>query len=147
MEATTPKGLRSILHSTPLLTSCTSLTTICGMETNNIKTTVQQSLEDMKAQDIYQLDISKKSSITGLMFIATGRSTRHVKAIADNVVFDAKKKNHAPLGVEGEQGSNWVLVDLDDVVVHVMTQQARDFYNLEKFWETEFTKKEDVINV
>jgi ribosome-associated protein len=114
------------------------------MEIKNIEKIVQQSLEDMKAQDIYQLDISKKSSITELMFIATGRSTRHVKAIADNVVLDAKRKEHAPLGVEGEQGSDWVLVDLDQVVVHVMTQHARDFYNLEKFWETEFTKKEDL---
>ncbi len=116
------------------------------MDIKNIETTVQQSLEDMKAQDIYQLDISKKSSITELMFIATGRSTRHVKAIADNVVLDAKRNEHAPLGVEGEQGSDWVLVDLDQVVVHVMTQQARDFYNLEKFWETEFTKKEDLTS-
>lgn len=113
------------------------------METKNIEETIQKSLEDMKAQDIYQLDVSEKSSITERMFIATGRSTRHVKAIADHVVYDAKRNAHAPLGVEGEQGSDWVLVDLDEVVVHVMTQQARDFYNLEKFWETEFSTKEE----
>lgn len=116
------------------------------MEIKNIEETIQKSLEDMKAQDIYQLDVSKKSSITESMFIATGRSTRHVKAIADHVVYDAKQHDYAPLGVEGEQGSDWVLVDLDEVVVHVMTQQARDFYNLEKFWETEFSPQEDIRN-
>lgn len=91
----------------------------------------------MKAQDVRILDVSDKSTITETIVIATGTSSRHVKAVANRVVMDAKSNNHQPLGIEGEQGSDWVLVDLDEVVVHVMIQQTRDFYNLEKLWSTE----------
>ena len=111
------------------------------MKNKDIESMIQKSLEDMKARDIYKLDISKKSTITDTMFIATGTSTRHVRAIAENLVFDAKRSDHAPLGVEGENGSEWVLVDLDAIIVHIMTEKMREFYNLEKLWETEFMKE------
>lgn len=105
------------------------------MNTKEITDMALKVLDDMKALDVRTLDVSDKSSITETMIIATGTSTRHVKSIADSIALEAKKLGHPALGVEGETGSEWVLVDLDDVVVHVMLQQTRDFYNLEKLWE------------
>ena len=107
---------------------------------------VLNALADMKAQDVRVLDVRDKSTITEVMIIATGTSTRHIKSIADNVAFEAKKQGNPALGVEGEQGSEWVLVDLDDVVVHVMLQQTRDFYNLEKLWDTTTPSDTDSVD-
>lgn len=104
---------------------------------------VRNSLVDMKAQDIKEIDVRGKSSITEYMVIATGTSTRHVKSIADNVALDAKKAGVPPLGSEGEESAEWVLVDLNDVVVHVMLAEMRSFYNLEKLWETDAVKSSD----
>ncbi|MEE9351581.1 MAG: ribosome silencing factor [Thiotrichaceae bacterium] len=107
------------------------------MNTKQVTELALSALDDMKAQDVRILDVSNKSTITETMIVATGTSTRHVKSIAENVALEAKRQDNPALGVEGEQGSEWVLVDLDDVVVHVMLQQTRDFYNLEKLWGTE----------
>ncbi len=93
---------------------------------------VIDALEDIKGRDIRTLDVRGKSSITDIMVIASGTSDRQVKALADNVVRQAKENGVRPVGVEG--GSDWVLVDLGDVVVHVMRPEIRDFYNLEKLW-------------
>lgn len=104
------------------------------MELDALTKLVEDTLDDMKAQEVQMIDVAKKSTITERLFIATGNSTRHVKSIADNVALEAKNHDLMPLGVEGEQGSNWVLVDLGDVVVHVMLAETRAFYNLEKLW-------------
>ncbi len=95
---------------------------------------VVDALEDVKAVDIRVVDVRGKTAITDIMVIASGTSDRHVKALADNVVIKAKEGGVAPLGVEGQDSRDWVLVDLNDVVVHVMLPQVRDFYNLEKLW-------------
>ena len=92
------------------------------------------ALEDMKAIDVRVIDVRKLTSITDIMVIASGTSTRHIKAIADNITLDAKKFGVTALGVEGDKGSEWILVDLADVVVHVMTPKIREFYALEKLW-------------
>jgi ribosome-associated protein len=92
------------------------------------------SLEDTKAQDILVLDVKGKSDMTDIMIIATGNSTRHVKSIAGNLVKDMKDLDQQPLGSEGEENGEWVLVDLDNIVVHVMQRDIREFYNLEKLW-------------
>jgi ribosome-associated protein len=101
---------------------------------NALKQVVIEALEELKALDIKVLDVSKISSFTDVMIIASGTSTRQVKALADKVVEKCRKTGTRPLGVEGEREAEWILVDLGDVVVHIMSPQMRDFYNLEKLW-------------
>lgn len=96
--------------------------------------TVRAALEELKAKDSVEIDVRGKSSVTDFMVIASGTSTRHVKSIANEVVVFAKKLDIMPLGVEGEREAEWVLVDLGDVVVHVMLPRVREFYALERLW-------------
>jgi ribosome-associated protein len=97
--------------------------------------TVRDAVEELKARDVVEIDVRGKSSVTDYMVIASGTSTRHVKSIADEVVKFAKQKlDVMPLGVEGEREAEWVLVDLGDVVVHVMLPRVREFYALERLW-------------
>ena len=98
---------------------------------------VVDALEDLKAQDIKVLDVRGVASFTDLMVVASGSSTRQVKALADKVVEKCLTAGIRPLGVEGQQEAEWVLVDLADIVVHVMLPQTRDFYNLEKLWSVD----------
>ncbi len=91
-------------------------------------------LEDMKGIDLTVIDIIGKSSIADAMIVVTGTSQRHVRSMAETVRLAAKDANHPPLGVEGGDSSDWVLVDLGDVIVHVMTEEKREFYSLEKLW-------------
>ena len=107
------------------------------MKLNEISDLVQNALEDMKAVDIVAVDVTGKSSMTDKLFIATGNSTRHVKSIAENVVIDAKKAKLDVIGTEGKGSSEWVLVDLNDVIVHVMLETTREFYQLEKLWSAD----------
>lgn len=95
---------------------------------------VHSALEDIKARDSVEIDVRDKTSVCDFMVIASGTSTRHVKSIADEVVRFAKKLDVQPLGVEGEREAEWVLVDLGDVVVHVMLPRVREFYALERLW-------------
>jgi len=92
------------------------------------------ALNDLKAQEIQVLDVSKMTSITDMMVVASGTSNRHVKALSENIIEEAKKFGVRPIGVEGEKEADWVLVDLGDVVVHIMLPRVREFYNLEKLW-------------
>ncbi len=91
-------------------------------------------LEDAKAQDIQVIDLSERSSFADYMVIASGTSSRQVKAMADRLVQRAKAQGIQPLGVEGAADAQWVLVDLADIIVHLMQPQTRAFYNLEKLW-------------
>tara|TARA_B100000427_G_C15208475_1_gene463596 strand:- start:40 stop:420 length:381 start_codon:yes stop_codon:yes gene_type:complete len=100
-----------------------------------LKKSILNILEDNKAQDISLIDVKNKSSVTDLMFIVSGRSTRHVKAIADNLVTKLKKNKIKPLGVEGYNKSEWILLDYGDLLVHVMHPDTREFYSLEKLWD------------
>lgn len=104
------------------------------MNAEQLKALVVDALEDRKGLDIKVLDVRDKTSVTDILVIAGGTSSRQLKALADNVVEKAKEKGVQPLGVEGQQSSGWILVDLGDVVVHVMLPETRDFYNLEKLW-------------
>jgi ribosome-associated protein len=104
------------------------------MNVDQLKDLVVTALDDLKGVDIKSIDVRGKTSITDVMVIASGSSTRQVKSLADHVVERVREAGLQPLSVEGERESNWVLVDLGDVVVHVMLPETRDFYNLEKLW-------------
>ena len=95
---------------------------------------VHLALEEMKAKDAVEIDVRGKTSIADFLVVASGTSTRHVKSIADEVVKYAKNLDVMPLGVEGEREAEWVLVDLGDVVLHVMLPRVREFYALERLW-------------
>ncbi|HBR97193.1 MAG TPA: ribosome silencing factor [Gammaproteobacteria bacterium] len=112
------------------------------MNSQQLTALAQSALDDLKAKDVTVIDITDKSSIADAMVIATGTSDRHVGALANEVVFQAKAAGEQPLGIEGESSSDWVLVDLGDVIVHVMTQKARDFYELEKLWSVKPSQRE-----
>ena len=107
------------------------------MKINELSDLVQNSLEDMKAVDIVKIDVVGKSSMTDMLYIATGNSTRHVKSIAENVVVDSKAANAEIMGTEGKGTAEWVLVDLNSIIVHVMLATTREFYALEKLWSAE----------
>jgi ribosome-associated protein len=92
------------------------------------------ALEEIKAKDLVEIDVRGKTSVCDYMLIASGTSTRHVKSLADEVVKASKQAGYQPLGVEGEREAEWVLVDLGDVVVHVMLPRVREFYALERLW-------------
>ncbi|MFZ5636901.1 MAG: ribosome silencing factor [Pseudomonadota bacterium] len=95
---------------------------------------VRAAVEDLKAKDVVEIDVRGKTSVCDYLMIASGTSTRHVKSIADEVVRKVKDLDVLPLGVEGEREAEWVLVDLGDVVVHVMLPRVREFYALERLW-------------
>lgn len=97
----------------------------------NIITT---ALEDTKAKEICTIDVTHATDVTDFVVIANGTSNRHVRALASSVASEAKKNGFMPIGVEGEEDGEWVLVDLGDVVVHIMLPKARKFYDLEGLW-------------
>ena len=101
---------------------------------------ILQALDDIQAEDIKTLKVTDISSFTDYMIIATGRSDRHVKAAADNVLEHLLEKGIKPIGKEGFESGEWVLLDFDDAIVHVMRQQTREFYDLEELWGEEVQK-------
>lgn len=112
------------------------------MQIDELRTLVLNALEDLKAEDVLELDVTDKTSVTDHIFVASGTSSRHVKSIANNVVVEAKQAGVQPLGVEGEDQAEWVLVDLGDVIVHVMQPQVREFYDLESLWQMDLPRNE-----
>ena len=116
---------------------------------SNITDLVVDALDDLKAVDTKIVDVRGLSSVMDFLVIASGNSSRHIKSLADNVVVKAKAAGCPPIGVEGENAADWVLVDLGDVVVHVMQPAARSFYDLERLssGETEVSTQQDVVAV
>lgn len=104
------------------------------MQAQELKDFIVNALENLKARDISVVDVSDRTSVTDFMVIASGTSSRHVRSIAEQVVTDAKAKGIRPPSVEGGVNSDWVLVDMGDVVVHVMLPATREFYDIERFW-------------
>ena len=98
-----------------------------------------EALEALKAENIVQLDVRRLASFTDYMIFASGNSTRHVNAIADAVIEAAERTGKTVLGVEGKDVAEWILVDLGDVIVHVMLPDVRRYYELEKLWTEELT--------
>ena len=95
---------------------------------------VVETLDDIKAVNTVTLDVSGLTDVMDYLVITSGTSNRHVKSLASNVSVEAKKRGMRPLGVEGDDAGEWVLVDFGDVVVHVMLPATRDFYDLERLW-------------
>src|SRR5690606_14431734 len=96
---------------------------------------VVHALDDLKGADILPIDVRGKTSVTDFMVIASGTSSRHVKSLAENVLEKVKEQGVRPLGNEGLDGGEWALLDLGDVVVHVMQVATRQFYDLERLWQ------------
>jgi len=104
------------------------------METEALADLVVDALDDLKGLDIRRIDVRDRTSVTDVMVIASGTSERHIRSLAERVIERSRAGGLKPLGVEGESGSDWTLIDLGDVVVHVMLPEKREFYNLEKLW-------------
>src|SRR3569623_3458079 len=105
------------------------------LSTDEIRELALAALDDLKAIVVEVMDVRTLTSITDYMIVASGTSYRHVKALAVSVVEKSKQAGHRPLSVEGEREAEWILVDLADVVVHIMLPATRDFYQLEKLWD------------
>jgi ribosome-associated protein len=106
---------------------------------------VEGALDEMKAVNVRVLDVRKLTDIADTMIIASGNSDRHVRSIADRVVEHAKKAGYRPMGVEGERDGEWVLLDLQDVIVHVMLPRVREFYGLESLWDVSAARREAAV--
>ena len=100
-----------------------------------LKEFIINTLEDNKAEDIISINVQNKTSVTDYMIIVSGRSSRHVKSIADNLIKILKKNKIKPIGIEGYIKSEWTLLDFGDLLVHVMHPDKRNFYSLEKLWD------------
>jgi ribosome-associated protein len=107
----------------------------------SLKTTVIDALADMKALDVRFLDVRGLTDIADFMVIASGTSDRHVRSVAQRVVEKAKEAGFRPHGVEGQQDADWVLIDLNEMIVHVMLPRVREFYGLEKLWDMTVAKR------
>jgi ribosome-associated protein len=104
------------------------------MSPQHLRDHVVRALEDLKGRDIVALDVTQATSITDFMVIASGTSNRHVRALVDQVLDSSKAQGVPSIGIEGRDVADWVLVDLGDVIVHVMQKDAREFYDLERLW-------------
>ena len=99
-----------------------------------LRNLIVEALEDKKGRDVVTMDVAAISDVTDFMIIVSGTSNRHVKALVDQVVETASTAGVVPLGVEGRDTNEWVLVDMGDALVHVMQTETRDFYDLERLW-------------
>jgi len=107
------------------------------MKPDELKALVVNAVEDMKGVDVVVLDVHTMTTITDYMIVASATSSRHLKSIINSVAVEAKAAGCTPLGAEGENEGEWALIDLGDVVLHVMLPQTREFYQLEKLWSVE----------
>lgn len=106
------------------------------MQIDDLVQVVESALDELKAKDVVRIDVRELTSVTDFMIIASGTSNRHVSSLSDNVVEKAKEAGSRPLGVEGKDSGEWVLVDLGDIIVHVMQPATREFYDLERLWQS-----------
>ena len=112
---------------------------------DQLRQLVITALEDFKAIDIQELDVSSLNPLTDRFVIASGSSSRHVKSMAEYLVMKAKAAGCPPLGVEGQGQAEWVLVDLNDIIVHLMLPKTRAFYNLEKLWDVSSNRRSSAV--
>lgn len=108
---------------------------------SSLKTVILAALDDMKALEVKFLDVRGLTDIADFMVIASGTSDRHVRSVAQRLVEKAKEAGFRPHGIEGQQDGDWVLIDLNEMIVHVMLPRVREFYGLEKLWDMTATKR------
>jgi ribosome-associated protein len=116
------------------------------LSADQLREFVVSSLEDFKAVDIQVIDVRGRNPLADFFVIASGSSSRHVKSMGENLVLKAKQAGFPPLGVEGQRQGDWVLVDMNDIIVHIMRPQTRAFYNLEKLWEASHEVRNESVN-
>ena len=109
---------------------------------SDLNQAVINALENLKGKDIVTLDVTTLSDVMDTLIIASGTSNRHARSLAENMVEETKKQGYRALGIEGLETGDWVLVDFGDTVVHVMQQEARDYYELEKLWSMKPANRE-----
>lgn len=105
------------------------------MEINLLSKVIKDELHELQASELIELDVKDKTSIADMIFVCTGRSSRHVKSLGTKLVEKLKKHEQQPLSVSGLDQGEWVLVDCGDIIVHIMQAEMRAFYNLEGIWE------------
>ena len=121
------------------------VTILDGPESKDLSNFIQEILDENSAQDVIEIDIRGKSSIADYLLVASGRSNRHVSALADYVQRGLKERGFKELVVEGQEASDWVLIDAGDVILHVFRPEVRVFYNLEKIWSVPLPKGLDGV--
>ena len=114
------------------------------MQAEEAKEHIIDALDDLKARDIQAIFVGDVTSVADWMIIASGTSNRHVKSLGDHVNVSLKEKGLRPIGVEGEDSAEWMLVDFGDVVVHIMMPETRRFYDLESLWRVKPLEQEDI---
>jgi ribosome-associated protein len=112
---------------------------------SDIVKVVEGALDEMKAVQVKVLDVRKLTDITDTLVIASGNSDRHVRSISERVVEHAKKAGFRPMGVEGQRDGEWVLVDLQDVIVHIMLPRVRELYRLESLWDVSAARRDAAV--
>jgi len=137
------EGIETLTSSAPRLQSAKPATL---EEIRAVAETLAQALEDDKAEDILFIDLEGKSSLADFMIIASGRSGRHVAALADHISQDVKKLTGRPASVEGMPNADWVLIDTGDVIIHLFRPEVREFYNLEKIWASQTPSSSPSVN-
>ncbi len=138
--ATGKPAVRKVAAKTPARGAPSKVAKAAGTR-RTVQDVVLDALDDMKAIDVKAMDVRGITDITDTMVVASGTSDRHVKSIADRVVQRCKEAGFRPYGMEGERDGEWVLLDLHDVVLHVMLPRVREFYALEKLWESSAAKR------
>ncbi len=134
MSRSQPEGTGPLTPSAPRLQPAQQATLD---DIRNVAETLAKALEDDKAEDVLFIDLEGKSSLADFMIIASGRSGRHVAALADHLAQDIKKLTGRPASIEGMPNADWVLIDTGDVIVHLFRPEVREFYNLEKIWASD----------
>ena len=128
-------------RKSPVAKKATAAKKTAATVTRSLKAVILDALADMKALEIKVLDVRGLTDIADTMVIASGTSDRHVRSVAQRVVEKTKEAGFRPHGVEGQQDSDWVLIDLHEMIVHVMLPRVREFYGLEKLWDMTVTKR------
>ena len=129
-----PEGTKTLTSSAPRLQAAKQATVD---DIRAVAESLAKALEDDKAEDLLFIDLQGKSSLADFMIIASGRSGRHVAALADHISQEVKKLTGRPASIEGMPNADWVLIDTGDIIVHLFRPEVREFYNLEKIWASD----------